>query len=79
MVSLCVQTAEAAQSDKLREHEAPQRALRTARCDLEKRIHEHDTCVAEGRAANLVRVTLQMVKEQEVAVEAAVASAKVIP
>lgn len=72
-----MQTADALQFGKQREYEAAQRALRTARCDLEKRIHEYDKCVAEGRAENLVQVTLQMVKEQEEAVTAAAATAKV--
>lgn len=73
-----MQDAEAVLAEKQKVHEAAQRALRAARCDLEKRIHEHDTCVSEGRAENLVNVTLQMIKEQEAVVEAAAATAKVM-
>jgi hypothetical protein len=74
-----MQTAEQTLENKSKAHEAAQRTLRAARCDLEKRINEHDTCVAEGKPANLVQVTLQMVKDQEKAVEAASAAAKVFP
>lgn len=72
-----MQSAEALHAEKCKLNETAQRALRAARCDLEKRIHEHDTCVAEGRAPNLIGVTLQMIKEQEAVVEAATATAKV--
>jgi hypothetical protein len=72
-----VQSAEAAVAERQAAYDAAQRALRGARGDLEKRIREHDTCVAEGKAANLVAVTLQMVKEQESVVCAASAAAEV--
>lgn len=72
-----MQTAEAAAAEAQAAHEAAQRTLRGARCVLEKRIHEHDTCVEERKAHSLVQVTLQMVKEQEAVVAAAAAGAQV--
>lgn len=74
-----MQTVEVVLGEKHKAHKAAQHALRIARCDLEKRIHEHDDCAAEGRAANLVQVTLQMIKEQEDLVEVTSTTAKVQP
>lgn len=71
-----LQTAEGELAAKQEAHTVAQRRLQCARADLEKRIHEHDTCVAEGRAESLTAVTLQMIKEQEAAVATASREAK---
>lgn len=76
MTGVGVQTAEGALAAAQEAHGRAQRRLQCARADLEKRIQEHDTCVAEGRAATLVAVTLQMIKEQEAAVAQAAQEAQ---
>lgn len=75
--SCWLQTAEGALVAAQEAHSGAQRRLQCARADLEKRIHEHDTCVAEGRADSLTAVTLQMIKEQEAAVAGSAREAKV--
>lgn len=58
-----------------REHDAAQQALKKAYAELEKRISEHDTCVAEQKPDELVKVTLSLVHEAEETLDAAKARA----
>lgn len=74
-----LQTAEGVLAAAQEAHSVAQRRLQCAHGDLEKRIHEHDTCVAEGRASSLTAVTLQMIKEQEATVAKVAQEAKVRP
>lgn len=54
-----------------RDNDSAQLALRNAHLELEKRITEHDTCVAERKPEELVRVTLDLIHEAEGALEEA--------
>ena len=53
-----------------------QRALLHAHNELEKRIKEYDTCVEEGRSAELIEVTKQQIKAAEATLEEAQTKAR---
>ncbi|GLC46364.1 IQ motif and ankyrin repeat domain-containing protein 1 [Pleodorina starrii] len=52
-------------------HSRAQQALKHARMELEKRIHEYDTCVVEKKPESLTQVALDQIHVAEVAVEEA--------
>mmetsp|Transcript_29082 Transcript_29082/g.92824 ORF Transcript_29082/g.92824 Transcript_29082/m.92824 type:complete len:304 (+) Transcript_29082:447-1358(+) len=52
---------EAARED----HDRNQKSLKKAHCELEKRISEYDTVVAEHKSEELLKATLSQVKEAE--------------
>ncbi|GMH40537.1 hypothetical protein BSKO_08441 [Bryopsis sp. KO-2023] len=53
------------------EHEAASKALKNARQELEKRIQEHDTCVAEAKPDEITKITLQQIHAAEEILEKA--------
>jgi len=48
-----------------------QKKLKCAHQELEKRIHEYDTCVGEGKTEELCKVALGMIKQAEQTLDAA--------
>jgi len=57
-------------------YERDQKTLKKAHVELEKRISEYDDCVAERKPEDLIKVTLNMIKEAEETLETAKRSAR---
>mmetsp|Transcript_17327 Transcript_17327/g.52118 ORF Transcript_17327/g.52118 Transcript_17327/m.52118 type:complete len:511 (-) Transcript_17327:11-1543(-) len=70
-----VQTAEVEVATSKTDFDNAQASLKHARCELEKRIFEHDTCVQENKPDDLIKMTLDQIKLSELTVESAKARA----